>query len=117
MIFEALLGLVIFSVSVGPGYLYLRKVEQHKLRSEKTQAEQIAELLLLGVLVTIVSLFITLLTLGKWWNVIDTARLATNPIGYLLTEPAIGLVGLLTMLILSYGSIILFGCYKYGLGP
>jgi hypothetical protein len=104
VISDTLFGLVAFAAAAGPGYLYVRLVERREPRRGRSQLQEAAELVLVGIVATVVGL---LSALGFWEAVglIDGGSLTGDVGRYLLTHPMRGFIVLAMGLILAYGSV------------
>lgn len=102
MIPDTLTGLVLFAVSLGPGYVYLRVAERRVPQAERSQLLQATELLVIGTLITTT---VTMLVLAGAFaiDLVDPTTARREGLGYLLLHPLRGFATLGTIFVLSYG--------------
>ena len=104
MISDTLFGLVAFAAAAGPGYLYVRLAERREPRRDRSQLQEAAELVLVGVVATVVGL-LSSLAIWEAAGLIDGGSLSGSPGRYLLAHPMHGFVVLVTALVVSYTSV------------
>lgn len=105
MIADTLFGLVAFAAAAGPGYVYVRLAERHEPRRARSQLQEAAELVLVGILATLTGL---LASLAFWEAVglINGGALSGSDLGhYVLAHPMRGFVVLATALAVSFTSV------------
>ncbi len=104
MISDTLFGLVVFAAAAGPGYLYVRLAEQREPRRDRSQLQEAAELVLVGVIATLIGL-LSSLALWETAGLISGNSLTGNLGRYMLAHPMRSFVVLATALIVSYASV------------
>lgn len=102
MIPSTLTGVLVFLASVGPGYLYVRVIEQWRPFRERTPFREAAEIVVSGALATTVAVVLSM-NIGQQTGLLSIAALATDPGQYLARHPprAGGVIAI--VLALSYG--------------
>jgi hypothetical protein len=97
-----LLGLLVFAASVGPGFVYVRIAERHKLRVTRSALLEAGEVLSVGGFTSLVSLLIWVFV-GEETGWLDPKRFAKDATTYFGDHPARLLGFLLVVLLTSYG--------------
>ncbi len=99
MIPSTVVGLAIFTATLGPGYIFVRVEERRRPRIARTPLLEIAELLFIGTFSSGLATVVPLVALERLHR-LDVAQLKTHPTKYLLAHPlstltiALGTLGL-----------------------
>jgi hypothetical protein len=101
---DALVGVIVFAASVGPGYLFLRLAERREPRHVRPPLQEAAELVVVGAVATAIAIAVVL-TVANWLEFIHPAGIVRNGGNYFIEEPARSLVLLCGVLALSYGGV------------
>ena len=104
MIADTLFGVVAFAAAAGPGYLYVRLAERHEPRRSRSQLQEAAELVLVGILATAVGL-LTSLAFWEAVGLISGGSLSSDLGHYVLAHPMHGFAVLTSALAVSYSSV------------
>jgi len=106
---DSVLGLFLFLVGLGPGYLYVRFTERYRPRAERSEVMEVAELVLVGAacsaLVSVILL--PIMNATKW---VSVSSLVTGPAAYVAEHPWNALTALLVVLTASYG--VAYGAFR-----
>jgi hypothetical protein len=95
-----LLGALFLAACLVPGFVFLRIGERRRARLTRSALLEAVELAGVGATASLVSVM-AVLSLGRWWEFLDTSALADDPARYLLTQPLPGLGSLLGIIALS----------------
>jgi hypothetical protein len=113
VITDTLFGLVAFAAAAGPGYLYVRLAERREPRRDRSQLQEAAELVFVGVLATAIGLLGSL-ALWEAVGLIDGGSLSGDLGHYLLAHPMRGFVVLATALTISYAGVWMLVLWVFG---
>jgi hypothetical protein len=96
-----LLGLLVFAASLGPGYVFIRVAERHRVRPGRTTLLEVAELVSVGAFASAVALLVGLFA-ADWTGWLDLEALSGDTGAYLRAHPERSLSFALAVLLASY---------------
>jgi len=111
----SLASVLVFVASVGPGYAYVRLVEQWRPYVQRTALREAAEIVVSGSIATIAGVIVALLVLERI-GFIDSTALVADPLQYAAVAPGHVGVGLLIVVVTSYGLAALVARFQPGKG-
>lgn len=107
MIPDSLVGLILFALTLGPGYAFVVVTERRKPRRERSALFEAAELVFVGAVASSLAALGIITIAAEWSRVsrwlVDPAVLRAQGAGYFLEEPQRCLVTLVVILALGYG--------------
>ena len=109
-------GVLVFLASVGPGYVYVKVREQWRPYVERTPLREAAEIIVSGALATTVGVVVALIA-ARIFHFISLRGLANAPGHYLVVHPGRTGVGLVIVLVVSYGLAWAVAYLTPGKGP
>jgi Family of unknown function (DUF6338) len=97
-----LVGVLVFVASVGPGYVYVKVAERWRPYVERTALREAAEIIVTGSIATSVGVLVALM-FGKLLSFLDVTALSNQTGQYVVRHPGHASLGVLVVLVVSYG--------------
>ena len=106
MIPGTFVGLIALAAALGPGYIYVQRARRHHERPAQSQLGELAELVVVGGLASLLAAGIVL-SIVNATGFVDVSEVHEDVAAYVLTQPVRTFVSLLGFYGLAYGFALL----------